>query len=58
MEKTKLLIEPENKKTWRVVARKCTLRGLSPDVYFLIEANIPDYKTARKQFELTQKVPS
>lgn len=58
MQKTKLLIEPENKKTWRVVARACTSRGLSAETYHLIEANLPNYTTARKKFELTRKVPS
>ena len=53
-QKTKLLIEPENKETWRVVARICSHTGLSRD-YYPIEATLPDYRTARNVFDKLMK---
>lgn len=54
MPKTKLLIEQENKHTWRVVVRECTERGLSSPKFGIIADNMPQFEDARDVFDETQ----
>lgn len=48
---TILLVEPQDKKLWRVVSRATTLRGISPYHYEVLAEDIPTYPAARKVFE-------
>lgn len=46
----KTLIEKQDRHNWRIVERAVTAKGLSPDKFKVIEAGIPEYKTAKAKF--------
>lgn len=47
---TKTLIEPQNKKLWRIVERFTTARGFSTQA-IEVEANFPNHPMARQRYE-------
>lgn len=49
--KAKLLIEKENARTWRVVIRECTERGLSQTKFNVVGSSYPNLPAARTVFD-------
>jgi len=53
--KSKLLIEKQSAKLWRLVERELSEHGFKK-VFYPIEVNLPSYFAARKTYELTKMV--
>lgn len=51
------LIEPETRRTWRLVERATTERGLSATKFNVVEAHLPNHGEARKRLNALRGKP-